>query len=75
MLQSFPLTRTHINPIDNTPKNARGGIYRIILCILPNFHPDPMCPSTLLGGARVHRVTARATPLFDRFEHGISAPE
>lgn len=73
MLQSIPLTRTHINPIDNTPKNARGGIYRITL-YPPHRHPYPVCPSTLLGGARVHRVTARATPLFDRFEHGISAP-
>lgn len=59
----FPLTHACINPIDNTPEDARGGIYYYPLSS-PIAIQTP-CPSTLLGGARVHRVTACYASLTD----------
>lgn len=60
-----------LTPIDNTPEDARGGIYYYPL-VLPDRHPNPV--SFDLIGRGEGAPSNGVLRLFDRFEHGILAP-
>lgn len=67
----FPLTHACINPIGNTPEDARGGIYYYSLSS-PTAIQTPV--SFDLIGRGEGAPSNGVLRLFDRFEHGILAP-